>query len=166
MTSPIHITQSIYICSFLASHTVPGPSLLSLGGAPRGLLEDQNRGKGSTHRLKHLVLMPEHDLLCNNCPSSGGTCAVLPSKAPCARQKGTTGVPASDASLCPSQVLLAGSQSQPGLEPSTSHPLSTSTALDQGVSTFGGLGKPQCLPLLQGCAAHQEQQSPALFIPE
>lgn len=71
------------------------PASLSLEGAPRGLLEDQNRGKGNTHKLKHIALMAECDLLCNDCPSSGGMYAVLPSKAPCPRQKATTGVPAS-----------------------------------------------------------------------
>lgn len=122
MPTPIHVTQSFYICSFLASHAVPGPSLLSLEGAPRGLLEGKKRGKGSIHRLKHFALMPECDLLCNNRPSTGDTCAVLPSKASCARQnQPLESLWPVTCSFAPARCCWLALNHQPALDPSRSH---------------------------------------------
>lgn len=157
MPIPLHTTQSFYICSFFAPHAVPGPSLLSMEGASRGLLED-NRGKESTHRLKHFALMPECDL-CNNCPSTGDTRAVLPARLMCHAESNHWS-PCSDVSLCPWLSITNQHWTQ-------AHPILWTPAQpwDEVYPPVGAWGKPSACPCSR-TAAHQTQQpSPALLIP-
>lgn len=107
--------------------------------------------------------MPECDLLCNTCLSPGGKWALFPNKASCARQKASTGVPASDVSLCPS--LAAGcsqslARAGPKHIPSLEH-------LGVRCIHLWGLGESPVPALAPGlCSTAETEPSAALFTPE